>query len=152
MSPKPFEQHAREQVAQDHLQKETLARSDAETARTAETAQRRIAETQRSEADKMRNQAEANFRQARRAVDDMYTQFAEKWLVNQPQLQPMQREFLQKALRFYAEFAQQTGTDAAIRLETAARTDDLQRSTIDWATSSRPNTPVDRILSDRKDW
>jgi eukaryotic-like serine/threonine-protein kinase len=87
-----------EQVAQDHLQKESLARSDAETARTAEAAQRRIAETQRSEADKMRNQAEANFRQARQAVDDMYTQVAQKWLAQQPQMEPMQREFLQKAL------------------------------------------------------
>jgi len=101
-----------ERLARDRLQKETAARE-------AEATQRQIAQAQRTEAEKMRNQAEANFRQARRAVDDMYTQFAEKWLVNQAQLQPIQREFLQKALRFYAEFAQQASTDQAIRLETA---------------------------------
>jgi eukaryotic-like serine/threonine-protein kinase len=101
-----------ERLAQDRLEQETAARE-------AEALQRQIAETHRVDAEKMRDKAEANFRQARRAVDDMYTQFAEKWLVNQPQLQPIQREFLQKALRFYAEFAQQANTDPAIRLETA---------------------------------
>jgi len=101
-----------ERLAESRLKTETAARE-------AEAAQRQVAETQRSEAEKMRLRAEANFHQARRAVDDMYTQFAEKWLANQPKLQPVQREFLQKALQFYAEFAQQTGTDAAIRLETA---------------------------------
>ena len=108
-----------EHLAQARLQDETAARNDAEAARQAETAQRHIAEAQRTEAEKMRSQAEANFRQARQAVDDMYTQVAEKWLAHQPQMEPVQREFLQKALRFYAEFASQTSVDPAVRLETA---------------------------------
>ena len=50
----------------------------------------------------------------------MYTQVAEKWLANQPQMEPVQREFLEKALRFYREFAQQGGgTEPEVRLETA---------------------------------
>jgi serine/threonine protein kinase/Tfp pilus assembly protein PilF len=101
-----------ERLAESRLKTETAARE-------AEALQRQVAETQRTEAEKMRLRAEANFRQARRAVDDMYTQFAEKWLVNQPKLQPVQREFLQKALQFYADFARQTSADPAIRLETA---------------------------------
>src|SRR5262249_8729067 len=57
---------------------------------------------------------------ARQAVDDMYTQVAEKWLANQPQMESVQREFLEKALRFYQEFAEQDGgTEPAVRLETA---------------------------------
>ena len=41
--------------------------------------------------------AEARFEQARQAVDEMYTQFAEKWLKQQPELTEVQREFLEKA-------------------------------------------------------
>jgi tetratricopeptide (TPR) repeat protein/tRNA A-37 threonylcarbamoyl transferase component Bud32 len=48
---------------------------------------------------------------ARRAVDDMYTQVAEKWLAHQPRLQPLQREFLEKALRYYQE-ATETDDDS----------------------------------------
>jgi tetratricopeptide (TPR) repeat protein/serine/threonine protein kinase len=63
--------------------------------------------------------AEANLQQARHAVDEMYTQVAEKWLAQQPQLEKVQREFLQKARQFYEEFARETGTDPAMRFEAA---------------------------------
>jgi eukaryotic-like serine/threonine-protein kinase len=56
---------------------------------------------------------------ARRAVDEMYTGFAEKWLDKEPQLTLTQREFLGKALAFYQEFAADPGTDPSVRLETA---------------------------------
>jgi serine/threonine protein kinase len=70
-------------------------------------------------ADDARSKAEASFHKARQAVDDMYTQVAERWLSQQPQMQPLQREFLEKALQFYAEAAQQTSGDPAVRFETA---------------------------------
>ena len=108
-----------ESRAHSLLQDEKMARQDAEAARRAEAAQREIAEKQRAEAEQLRQQAEANFRQARRAVDDMYTQVAEKWLANQPQMEAVQREFLQKALEFYAEFARESGDDPTIPVETA---------------------------------
>src|SRR5262249_26434237 len=41
---------------------------------------------------------------ARHAVDEMYTEVAEKWLATQPYLEPLQRDFLLKALAFYEEF------------------------------------------------
>ncbi len=47
--------------------------------------------------NRQRTRAEANFRLAREAVDDMYTQVAERWLSEQAQLEPLQREFLVKA-------------------------------------------------------
>ena len=81
--------------------------------------QRNLAQQRADEAEEARSRAEANSRQARQAVDDMYTQVAEKWLAHQPNLEPLQREFLEKALRFYAEFAQQQSTDPAVRFETA---------------------------------
>jgi serine/threonine protein kinase/tetratricopeptide (TPR) repeat protein len=70
-------------------------------------------------ADDARLRAEASFQKARQAVDDMYTQVAERWLSQQPQMQPLQREFLEKALQFYSEAAQRTGGDPAVRFETA---------------------------------
>ena len=49
----------------------------------------------------------------------MYTQVAEKWLVDQPGLRPLQREFLQEALAFYQEFAGQQGEDPEAQIEQA---------------------------------
>jgi tetratricopeptide (TPR) repeat protein len=70
----------------------------------------------RQEATRQRDDAQAQRRLARRAVDKMYTQVAEKWLV-QPHLEPLQREFLEEALRFYQGFAEEPGTDPELRLE-----------------------------------
>jgi len=56
---------------------------------------------------------------ARKAVDEMYTQVAQKWLSQQPQLEPLQREFLMKALAFYQEFARERGSDPGARAAAA---------------------------------
>jgi serine/threonine protein kinase len=64
--------------------------------------------------------AEARARKrARQAAKDMYTQFAEKWLANEPRMEEVQREFLLKALRFYEEEAEEQGMDAHERYERA---------------------------------
>jgi tetratricopeptide (TPR) repeat protein len=70
-------------------------------------------------ADAQRDRAEQNARLARRAVDEMFTQVAEKWLADQPRLEPVQREFLEKALRFYEEFSSQKETDPTARKSVA---------------------------------
>ncbi len=73
-----------------------------------------------AEALAQRELAHGYLRTARRAVDEMYTQVAEKWLATQPQMESVQREFLEKALRFYQDFARQAGDgEPAVRLETA---------------------------------
>jgi serine/threonine protein kinase len=67
---------------------------------------------------------------ARQAVDTMYTEFAEKWLKDHPQLQAVQREFLQRARDFYAEFAQERGNEPAVRHRralAALRVGDIER-------------------------
>jgi serine/threonine protein kinase/tetratricopeptide (TPR) repeat protein len=81
-----------------------------------QAARAKHAETLAKEA---RAKAEANALKARQAVDEMYTQVAEKWLAHQSQMEPVQREFLEKALRFYTHFAEATGAEPAVRLETA---------------------------------
>ncbi len=59
---------------------------------------------QRREADKKR-------RQARKAVDEMFTRVAREWLDHEPQLEEVQRDFLLQALQFYEEFAREQGDD-----------------------------------------
>jgi tetratricopeptide (TPR) repeat protein len=64
-------------------------------------------------------QAEAKSRWASRAVDDMYTEVAEKWLADKPHMTEVERQFLQKALDFYEELSKERSTDPEVRLETA---------------------------------
>ena len=56
---------------------------------------------------------------ARKAVDEMYTEAAQKWLAGEGRLTPLQREFLEKALAFYQEFAAQKGDDPSVQAELA---------------------------------
>jgi serine/threonine protein kinase len=68
---------------------------------------------------KERDLAMQHGRQARQAVDEMYTEVAEKWLASQPYLKPLQRDFLLKALAFYEDLSRTLGGDPSVRLETA---------------------------------
>jgi hypothetical protein len=47
----------------------------------------------------------------------MYTQVAEKWLGDQPNLTRLQREFLEKALGFYERFTGDLESDPRARQE-----------------------------------
>jgi tetratricopeptide (TPR) repeat protein len=78
---------------------------------------------QRDRAEQQRAFAEQHARQARRAVDTMYTRVANKWLADQPKLTEVQREFLEEALTFYQGFARQQGRDPDVRREAAAAYD-----------------------------
>jgi tetratricopeptide (TPR) repeat protein len=64
---------------------------------------------ERAEAVRQRDEARRQQEFARQAVDAMYTRVAEKWLAEQPRLKPLQREFLQEALRYYQGFARGRG-------------------------------------------
>ena len=55
----------------------------------------------------------------RQAVDDMYTQVAEKWLAQQAELTLVQKQFLEKALAFYQRLATEESADPAVLFETA---------------------------------
>jgi tetratricopeptide (TPR) repeat protein len=48
----------------------------------------------------------------------MYTEVAEKWLSQQPHLEPLQREFLEEALHSYQEFSKEQSADPELRLQT----------------------------------
>lgn len=73
----------------------------------------------RRETNQSRQLAELRSRQARRAVDKMYTEVAEKWFEAQGNMTPLQRDFLVEALRFYEDFSVTESADPEIRFETA---------------------------------
>ena len=62
-----------------------------------------------------RNEAKFQGKQARRAVDDMYTKVAENWL--EDRLDPLQKEFLEKTLAHYQTLTGQAADEPAVRLE-----------------------------------
>jgi len=64
-------------------------------------------------------EAEAGYREARRTVDEFFTQVSEDDLLNQPGMQPLRRELLEQALEYYRRFALQRGDDPALRDELA---------------------------------
>ena len=62
-----------------------------------------------------RDEARRQRQFARRAVDESYTRVAEQWL--EDRLDPLQREFLEKALAYYREFAGAEANDPDARQE-----------------------------------
>jgi serine/threonine protein kinase len=87
--------------------------------RTEVVRQRNAARANAHEAGAQRLRAEARSKLARRAVDEMYTEVAQKWLANEGHLTALQRQFLEKALAFYEEFAAERGDDPKVRQEAA---------------------------------
>ncbi len=84
------------------------------------------AERQADRADRMRASAEANleqarvnFRRARKAVDQFYTQFYEKGVLEIPGLEKVRQEVLGEMLAYYKEFIDQHHDDPSLRRELA---------------------------------
>ncbi len=71
----------------------------------------------RTEGQRLR--AEANFKKAREAVNEYFTRISESKLLNVPGLQPLRKELLESARKYYLEFLQDRGTDRSVRAEAA---------------------------------
>lgn len=100
----------------------TRQKNAADEAREHEAQQRQLADKSRREAEAalreakhQRDRAEANFARAHAAVDEYLTRVSESQLVEVPGLQPLRRDLLQLALRFYQEFLAERGDDPSIR-------------------------------------
>jgi serine/threonine protein kinase len=74
---------------------------------------------QRKKADANYQLAREQKRHARQAVDDMYLQFADKWLDTQPGMDKFQLEYVTKVVRYYESIAQETGEDPEALLDKA---------------------------------
>jgi serine/threonine-protein kinase len=76
-----------------------------------------------------RSRAEDNFKEARLAVDDSFTRISESLLLDAPGVQPLRKQLLEGALKFYRGFVQRLGGRAEVRAELAAALDRVARIT-----------------------
>ncbi len=67
------------------------------------------------QADGQRQVAEKNFQRARTAVDEYLTRVSEEELLNSPGLQPLRKDLLELALKYYQEFVAQRRDDATLQ-------------------------------------
>jgi eukaryotic-like serine/threonine-protein kinase len=68
---------------------------------------------------KARAEADTAFRQARAAVDDLFTRVSEDTLINQPGMQGLRKDLLGKTLEYYKRFLDQRANDPAVSEELA---------------------------------
>jgi len=95
-------------------------RNESERLRAQSEDRRIAAETSAQEAERQRERAEANFGRARAAVDDYLSQISESQLKSVPGLQPLRRDLLRSALRFYEDFVKERGDDPTLKAGQAA--------------------------------
>jgi eukaryotic-like serine/threonine-protein kinase len=100
------------------------AKTEAIMAYVSESQQRREAQDQRDRAMKAEEYAKANLARARSAVDDYLTTISENRLLKSPLpgLQPLRKELLTTALRYYADFVSQNRDDPVLQADLAAAT------------------------------
>jgi hypothetical protein len=93
--------------------------AEALTDRNAATAARDAEGAARRNADAQRLHAEANFKKAREAVDEYFTKVSESKLLNVPGLQPLRKDLLESAGKYYEQFLRDRGTDRTVRVDAA---------------------------------
>ena len=100
------------------------ARAEAVLAYAAETQQRREAQDQRDRAFKAEEDATASMNRARAAVDDYLTTISESRLLKSPLpgLQPLRKELLTTALKYYEDFVNRHQDDPGLQADLAAAT------------------------------
>jgi serine/threonine-protein kinase len=75
--------------------------------------------TEQARTLEQRRQADANFRTALAAVNDMLTEVAQEQLANEPRMAKKQQALLAKARTYYQQFLAQHGNDQRLQKETA---------------------------------
>lgn len=78
-----------------------------------------VAQNERREAETQRAQSEANFKKAKAAVDEYFTLVSESKLFDVPGLQPLRKELLEAALRFYKSSAVERTNDPTVLADLA---------------------------------
>ena len=76
-------------------------------------------ERQRKLTEANYQRSEQNFRKAREAVDEYFTKVSESKLLNVPGLQPLRKELLESARKYYEDFLGERGDDKSVRAAAA---------------------------------
>src|SRR5205085_2539478 len=98
--------HRERRRAEEALALRSQAEENAEAAHAHETV-----------AKQERGRAEANFKHARAAVDEMLTRVSQDDLAHEPRMENVRRDLLHKALGFYERFVQDRSEDPRMRWE-----------------------------------
>jgi serine/threonine protein kinase len=100
---------------------------------------------------RQRDRAREHAMEARRVVDEMYTDVAETWLAQQPQLEPIQLKYLRGALDFYEKEMHRSSRDPDVRLATAGaarRVGDIRRKLGDFDLADEAYTRAKQLLEE----
>jgi eukaryotic-like serine/threonine-protein kinase len=77
------------------------------------------AERRGADARRQQRRAEENYRQAKETVDDSFVLVSEELLLHQQGLQPLRKQLLERALRYYQRFLAHGSEDPALRPQLA---------------------------------
>ena len=79
----------------------------------------RMIARERDEARRQRRQAEVNFAKARQAVNDYLARISEERLLNEPGMQPLRKDLLETALKYYQGFLAEHHDNPVLQAEIA---------------------------------
>jgi tetratricopeptide (TPR) repeat protein len=96
-----------------------IAEADAAREAGEKTAALMAAETNEQQAKRAQQEAQANLEDAMAAVDQLLTRLADARLADVPHMEPIRRELLQDALKFYQKFLARKSDDPVIHWEVA---------------------------------
>jgi len=96
-----------------------VAETDAAREAAEKTKALTTAETNEQQAKWAQQEAQANLEDAMAAVDQLLTRLGDERLANVPHMEPIRRELLQDALKFYQKFLAKKSDDPVIRREAA---------------------------------
>jgi tetratricopeptide (TPR) repeat protein len=100
---------------------------------------------------RQRDRAEEHARETRQVVDRMYTDVAEMWLARQAHLEPLQLDYLQRALAFYEKEMSQTSRDPDLCLATGQagrRVGDIRQKLGDDGLAEEAYTRAEQLLQE----
>ena len=80
----------------------------------------KVALAKQQEADQERRQADRYAREAHRAFDEAFTRVSESKLIDVPGAQPLRKELLSRAVRYYEDFLRQRSADPAVQGDMAS--------------------------------
>src|SRR5262249_22623993 len=101
-------------------------------------------------AESAQKDAETNFRKARMAVDDSLTRISESRLLNVPGLQPLRKELLESALKYYQGFLDQRSDDPAVQKDLATAYTRVAKITAEISSPDKALEAYQQALAMRK--